>query len=55
MGQWVYFNGLKFGFSRLGKPADNAVIEPFNGRLRDECVNQHSFLSPDEARAVTKT
>ena len=41
-------------FSRPGKPTDNAFIESFNGRLRDECLNQHWSLSLDEARAVTK-
>jgi transposase InsO family protein len=30
------------------------IIESFNGRLRDECLNQHWFLSRDEARAVTQ-
>jgi putative transposase len=34
---WAYFNGVKLDFSRPGKPTDNAVIESFNGRLRDEC------------------
>jgi hypothetical protein len=43
-----------FDFSRPGKHTDNAVIESFNGRLRDECLNQHWFLSLDEARAVTE-
>ena len=38
---WAYFNGVKIDFSRPGKPTDNAVIESFNGRLRDECLNQH--------------
>ena len=41
-------------FSRPGKPTDNAFIESVNGRLRDECLNQHWFLSLDEARAVTE-
>ena len=50
---WAYFNGVKLDFSRPGKPTDNALIESFNGRLRDECLNQHWFLSLDEARAVT--
>jgi len=49
---WAYFNGVKLDISRPGKPADKAVIESFNGRLRDECLNQHWFLSLDEARAV---
>ncbi|KVF78118.1 transposase [Burkholderia sp. FL-7-2-10-S1-D7] len=30
---------------RPGKPAENAHIESFNGRLREECSNQHAFLS----------
>jgi putative transposase len=51
---WAYFNGVKLDFSRPGKPTDNAVIESFNGRLRDECLNQHWFLSLDEARVVTE-
>ena len=50
---WAYFNGVKLDFSRPGKPTDNAVIESFNGRLRDECLNQHWFLSLDEARSLT--
>jgi len=51
---WASFNGVKLDFSRPGKPTDNAVIESLNGRLRDECLNQHWFLSLDEARAVTE-
>ena len=49
---WAYFNGVKLDFSRPGKPTDNAFLESFNGRLRVECLNQHWFLSLDEARAV---
>lgn len=51
---WDYFNGVKLDFSRPGKPKDNAVIESFNGRLRDDCLKQHWFLSLDETRAVTE-
>jgi hypothetical protein len=51
---WAHSNGVKLDCSRPGKPTDNAVIESFNGRLRDECLNQHWFLSLDEARAVTE-
>jgi putative transposase len=51
---WAYFNGVKLDFSRPGKPTDNAFIESFNGWLRVECLNQHWFLSLDEARAVTE-
>jgi len=51
---WAYFNGVKLDFSRPGKPTDDAVIESFNGRLRDECLNQRRFVSPDDAHAVTQ-
>ncbi|MCG7853055.1 MAG: transposase, partial [Methanosarcinaceae archaeon] len=37
-------------FSRPGKPTDNAYIESFNGRFRQECLNDHWFLSLDDAR-----
>ena len=35
-----------------GKPTQNAYIESFNGRFRDECLNEHEFLTLDEARAI---
>ncbi len=38
-------------FSRPGKPTDNAFIEAFNSRFRDECLNQHWFLSLDDVMA----
>jgi putative transposase len=52
---WAYFNGVKLDLSRPGKSTDNEVIKSFNGRLRDECLNQQWFLSLYEARAVTET
>jgi putative transposase len=36
--------------SRPGKPTDNAMVESFNGRLRQECLNQHWFLSLEDAK-----
>ena len=36
--------------ARPGKPVENAFIESFNGRLRQECLNQHWFLDLDDAR-----
>jgi putative transposase len=50
---WASFNGVMLDLSRLGKPTDNAVIESFSGRRRDECSNQHLLLSLDETGAVT--
>ena len=48
---WAYRNGVTLDFSRPGKPTDNSYIESFNGRLRDECLNTHWFLSLADARA----
>jgi putative transposase len=49
--RWAYENGVTLDFSRPGKPTDNAFAESFNGRLRDECLNAHWFLSLADARA----
>jgi putative transposase len=40
LAQWAYLNGVKLDFSRPGKPTDNALIEAFNGRFREECLNE---------------
>ncbi len=47
---WAYEHRVELAFSRPGKPTDNAHIEAFNGRLRQECLNQHWFLSLADAR-----
>ena len=47
---WAYWNRVKLDFSRPGKPTDNAFIESFNGRFRLECLNEHWFLTLDDAR-----
>jgi len=36
------------------KPTDNAYIESFNGKLRDECLNEHWFLNLKHAQAIIK-
>lgn len=48
---WAYEHDNALDFSRSGKPTDNALIESFNGRFRDECLNVHWFLSIDDAVA----
>jgi putative transposase len=53
--QWAYLNGVELDFSRPGKPADNAFIEAFNGRFREECLNENWFLSPEDAREKVET
>ena len=50
MDQWAYSNGVKIEFSWLGKPTDNAVVESFNARFREECLNSHRFESLGDAR-----
>jgi hypothetical protein len=47
----AYKNKVILDFSRPGKPTDNAYVESFNGRLRDECLNTHWFSSLEDARA----
>ena len=47
---WAYWNKVKLDFSRPGKPTDNAFIESFNARFRLECLNEHWFLSLEDAR-----
>ena len=39
--QWAYLNGVELDFIRPGKPTDNAFIESFNGRFRQECLNEN--------------
>ena len=48
--KWAYENGVEIDFSRPGTPTDNAKNESFNGRLREECLNAHWFLSLADAR-----
>ena len=53
--QWAYLNGVELDFSRPGKPTDNAFIESFNGRFRQECLNESWFLSLEDARDKVET
>ena len=47
---WAYWNGVQLDFSRPGKSTDNAFIESFNGKVRQECLNQNWFLSLNDAQ-----
>jgi putative transposase len=49
---WAYARGVQLRFIRPGKPTDNAFVESFNGKFRDECLNEHWFASVAEARAL---
>jgi putative transposase len=47
---WAYERSVKLRFIEPGKPVQNAYIESFNGKMRDECLNEHWFMSLREAR-----
>ncbi len=49
---WAYKRAVRLAFIRPGKPVDNCYIESFNGRLRDECLNEHWFVSMQHARST---
>jgi putative transposase len=50
MNLWAYANQVTLDFSRRGKPTDNAIVESFNGRFREECLNTHWFESIEDAK-----
>lgn len=47
---WAADRGIELHFIQPGKPVQNSHIESFNGRFRDECLNQHYFLSLQDAQ-----
>ncbi|MDF3104524.1 integrase core domain-containing protein [Burkholderia semiarida] len=49
---WAYEAGVTLSFIRPGKPVENAYIESFNGRFRDECLNEHWFVSMRHAKRL---
>ena len=50
--QWAYARGLRLEFIDPGRPMQNAYVESFNGKFRDECLNEHWFVSVADARAI---
>lgn len=50
--QWAYQHGVQLKLIQAGKPTQNAFIESFNGRFRDECLNDHCFTSLPQARIL---
>lgn len=49
---WAHRRGITLRQIEPGKPNQNAYIESFNGRLRDECLNEHGFTSLAHVRIV---
>ena len=52
---WASQRGVQLRQIQPGKPNQNAYIESFNGRLRDECLNEHWFTSMAHARVVIES
>jgi len=52
---WCEAKGVRVYFIDPGKPIQSAHIENFNGRLRDECLNERWFLGLDHARSIIDT
>ena len=52
MDEWAYKNRLKLDFITPGKPIENAYIESFNGKFREECLNDNWFFTIWHARDI---
>lgn len=52
--RWAAARGVRLCFIAPGKPIQNAVVESFNGRFRDECLNEHWFSSLADARRIVE-
>jgi hypothetical protein len=48
--RWAYENGVQLHFITPGRPMENGYIESFNGKFRDECLNENWFLDLEDAR-----
>jgi putative transposase len=48
--QWAYEHGLQWHTIQPGRPMENAYVESFNGRFRDECLNENWFVDLADAR-----
>ena len=49
---WAHTRGVRLFLIQPGKLNQNAYIESFNGRLRDECLNEHWFVSLSHAKTI---
>ena len=49
---WAYAHSVTLRFIRPGKPIENAYVESFNGKFRDECLNEHWFVNLVDAKTA---
>lgn len=49
---WAHDRNIKLFLIEPDKPNQNACIESFNGRLRDECLNEHWFTNLPQAKVI---
>lgn len=54
MEAWANLHGVRLHFIEPGKPMQNGFVESFNGKFRDECLNQHWFLGLEHARELIR-
>jgi putative transposase len=52
---WATEHRVGLHYIASGKPTQNAFIESFNGKFRDECLNESSFASLQEARDIIES
>lgn len=53
--EWAWSRGIALHWIDPAKPMQNAFVESFNGRFREECLDQHHFVSLDDARALIES
>lgn len=53
--QWAYNNKVTLHFITPGRPMENGYIESFHGKFREECLNEHWFLTLDDARETIES
>jgi putative transposase len=54
LAEWAEDNDVELAFIAKGKPQQNAFVESFNGRMRDECLNEHLFQNLQHARILVE-
>jgi putative transposase len=52
---WAFENNVKLRFIQPGKPTQNAYVESFNGKFRDECLNDNVFVNLHSAQKIIET